>query len=132
MSRLPGLLPFGRPLWTHHGDGQGPGPHGRRATAELAAAIGPLCSGKHPEDRVIGISDSALYLRVKKYGRLIGKSQMKPHDLRHAFATRLLERGVNIRAVQELLGHKDVRTTMIYTHVLNRGVRGVRSQADSL
>lgn len=83
--------------------------------------------GRHHQDPSIlqkAVREAVLQAGIAK--------QASCHTFRHSFATHLLTDGYDIRTIQELLGHKDVRTTMIYTHVLNRGGRGVRSPLDAL
>lgn len=77
--------------------------------------------------------DTVVQRAVTEAGHRSGlQRRVTCHTLRHSFATHLLEGGYDIRTIQELLGHRDVRTTMLYTHVLNRGGRTVNSPADAL
>ena len=79
------------------------------------------------KNQQLGFFDSL----VSQVGRSVGLTKrISCHTLRHSIATHLLQQGYDIRTVQERLGHKDVKTTMIYTHVLNRGRVAVRSPLD--
>ena len=77
--------------------------------------------------------ESVLRKAVRAAGKKAGIIKViGPHTFRHSFATHMLENGYDIRTVQELLGHKDIRTTMIYTHVMKKGGLGARSPLDVL
>lgn len=94
-------------------------------------------AGKHSTDPISGVvrrhhvQEQSIQRAVKQAGRDANLTKAAtPHTFRHSFATHLLQSGYDFRTVQELLGHADVSTTMIYTHVLNKGGKGVTSPLD--
>ena len=91
------------------------------------------CDPRSGEIRRHHWHDQNVQRALRKAARDAGViKRLTTHVLRHSFATHLIEDGYDIRTIQELLGHKDVATTMIYTHVVNRGGRGVKSPLDRL
>jgi integron integrase len=110
-----------------------PGSTDRRGWFWLFPASREFWDARVQQLRTWHIHPTVLQRAVSLAGRTAGISQrVGCHTFRHSFATHLLEAGYDIRTVQELLGHQDVSTTMLYTHVLNRGGRGVRSPLDTL
>ena len=93
----------------------------------------PSVDPRTGEPRLHHLGPSGVQKAVRAAAQAAGVDRpVSPHVFRHSFATHMLERGADIRTVQELLGHSDVRTTEIYTHVLDQGVRGVTSPLDGL
>ena len=103
-------------------------------TAYLAAARPAILGGQQTDDLFVTARGSAMsrvmfWMLVKKYARVAGiHAPLSPHTLRHAFATHLLNHGADLRAVQMLLGHADISTTTIYTHVARERLKSLHAQ----
>ena len=111
-------------------------PVGERAemwTRKYLAELRPkLVTGRHDVVFVnrfgVGMTRIGFWKNLRQYGRAVGLPQVSPHVLRHSFATHLLEHGADLRAVQMMLGHADISTTQIYTHIHQHRLRSLYDQ----
>lgn len=94
-----------------------------RSALRTRRSLGPATSAVFLSQRGSRLSRQAVYAMVRSYGAAVGIEGLHPHTLRHSFATHLLEGGADLRALQEMLGHSDISTTQVYTHVDRRHIR---------
>ena len=93
------------------------GTYAREVIKTYLEQIKPKGAFLFPNRKGTPMTRQAIWKLIRKYGALIAKHNISPHVLRHTFATHLLEGGADLRSVQLLLGHEDISTTQIYTHV---------------
>lgn len=94
-----------------------------RSSLRTQRSVGRATSAVFLSQRGARLSRQAVYLMVRSYGESVGLPRLHPHTLRHSFATHLLEGGADLRALQEMLGHSNISTTQVYTHVDRRHIR---------
>lgn len=88
----------------------------------LAQRLANITQGKQPNEKVFGLKAPCITMKIKQFARKAGLDDVHAHTLRHKFATDLLERGANIKIVQELLGHENLATTEVYLSMVNQAL----------
>lgn len=91
-------------------------------TAAMAQRLQNFTEGKKPDEKVFGLKSPCVTMKIRGFAKKAGLTSLHAHTLRHKFATDLLEKGVNVRVVQELLGHANLNTTQVYLSIVNEGL----------